>query len=143
LRHGRRLPAGVAAVSLVCGAALIVTIPVISGLLRPLMWGVPAAMMVAGAVALEPVLIPWMPRWLLAAGDASYATYLTHGFVVPAVVLVVFHLGVSGSASLAAVVIGSLAVSAAVGWVAHVFLERPILALFRRRLASVPVAANT
>jgi peptidoglycan/LPS O-acetylase OafA/YrhL len=79
----------------------------------------------------------------LAAGDASYATYLTHGFVVPAVVVVVFRVGVSGSASLMAVVIGSLAVSAAVGWVAHVFLERPILALFRRRSASVPVPAST
>jgi peptidoglycan/LPS O-acetylase OafA/YrhL len=143
LRRGRRLPTGVAAFSLICGAALIVTVPVISGVLRPFTWGLPAAMMVAGAVALETVLTPWIPRWLLVSGDASYATYLTHGFVVPAVGIVVLHLGVSGGDALAAVVIGGVVISGAVGWVAHVLLERPILALFRRRRPPVPLAANT
>ena len=89
-------------------------------------------MIVAGAVALESALAPRIPRWLLASGDASYAIYLTHGFVVPVVGLVVMRLGVSGDASLAAMTIGSLAVSAAAGWVTYVILERPILTLFRR-----------
>jgi len=132
LRHGRHLPAGVAALSLLCGMTLIMTIPVVSGLLRPLTWGLPAMMIVAGAVALESALAPRIPRWLLASGDASYAIYLTHGFVVPVVGLVVMRLGVSGDASLAAMTIGSLAVSAAAGWVTYVILERPILTLFRR-----------
>jgi exopolysaccharide production protein ExoZ len=138
LRRGRHLPASVAALSLSCGTVLIMTVPVISGLLRPFVWGLPAAMMVAGAVALEPVLAPRIPRWLLATGDASYAIYLTHGFVVPVIGLVVKRLGVSGGTSLTAVVIGgSLLASSAVGWVAYVSLERPTLALIRRQPSSV------
>jgi exopolysaccharide production protein ExoZ len=135
LRHGRRLPAAIAAVSLLCGLALIMTVPIISGLLRPLVWGLPAAMIVAGAVALEPMLAPRIPRWLLTSGDASYAIYLTHGFMVPVVGLVVMRPGVSGGISLAAMIIGSLVVSAVAGWVTYVILERPILALFRRQSA--------
>jgi exopolysaccharide production protein ExoZ len=136
LRRGRHLPIGIAGLSLICGTAVIVTVPVISGLLRPFVWGVPAAMMVAGAVALEPVLAPRIPRWLLASGDASYAIYLTHGFVVPAIGLALVRLDVSGGVSLAAAVIGSLVVSTGVGWVTYVILERPTLALFRRQPAS-------
>jgi exopolysaccharide production protein ExoZ len=74
----------------------------------------------------------------LASGDASYAIYLTHGFVVPMVGLVVKRVGVSGGIALTAAVIGgSLLASAAVGWVTYVILERPTLALFRRQPSSV------
>lgn len=138
LRGGRRLPMGIAALSLACGTALIVTVPAVSSLVRPFAWGLPAAMMVAGAVALEPVLARRLPRWLLACGDGSYAIYLTHGFVVPVVGIAVLRLGASGGASLAAVVAASLAASAAVGWAAHVVLERPMLALFRRQPLPAP-----
>lgn len=62
LRRGRRLPVGIAGLSLICGTALIVTVPVISGLPRRFVWGVRAAMIVAGAVVLEPVLALRIPR---------------------------------------------------------------------------------
>jgi exopolysaccharide production protein ExoZ len=131
-RHGRSLPNGYAAILLLGGTASIVTIPVISGLMRPFVWGIPAAMMVAGAVALEPVLARRLPRLLLILGDASYSIYLTHGLVIPAVWLVVRRLGISEGASLAAMTIGGLVACAIAGWLTYVVVERPIIALFRR-----------
>ncbi len=72
----------VSASVLVGGLLLLLTLPP-PGPWRFLAWGVPAALVVAGAVWLEPVCGGRMPAWLLAAGDASYATYLLHPFLVP------------------------------------------------------------
>ncbi len=64
------------------GLALLLTLPQ-PGALRFAAWGVPAARMLAGAVAAVPWVGRRLPRWLLAVGDASYAIYLSHPFVVP------------------------------------------------------------
>src|SRR5262249_13807660 len=53
-----------------------------SDLFRPLLWGAPAAMIVAGALALEPMVARRAPRALTALGDASYAIYLCHFITV-------------------------------------------------------------
>ncbi|MDR3538262.1 MAG: acyltransferase family protein, partial [Acetobacteraceae bacterium] len=130
-----RVPAAVAWVLLLGGFALLLGAPVVSGVLRPLTWGLPAAAIVMGSVGLERHLAPWLPRWLLAAGDASYAIYLTHGFVVPIVFLAVRHAELSPVISLVTILLGSLLFSALVGQVAHVVLERPMMLWFRRRPA--------
>ncbi len=64
-------------------AVLLLTLPH-AGPWRFLAWGMPAAAILAAAVALEPRAGPHLPAWLLATGDASYAIYLVHPFVVPA-----------------------------------------------------------
>ncbi|MFX8633201.1 hypothetical protein ABTM26_19635, partial [Acinetobacter baumannii] len=46
-------------------------------------WGLPAFLIVTGALALEPKLKDWRLPMLL--GDASYSIYLTHGVVLSAV----------------------------------------------------------
>jgi exopolysaccharide production protein ExoZ len=125
---------------LIGGLAAILCTPVISGLLRPLIWGVPAACIVAGAVALERTLAPRLPRWLLAAGNGSYSTYLTHGFVVPLVFLLGVRAGLGGGSLLAATMVASLLASALVGQATHVCIERPLLHWLRRRPA-VPTVA--
>ena len=48
--------------------------------MRPLLWGLPAFLVVAGCVALEPKLPKWKALRFL--GDASYSIYLTHGMVI-------------------------------------------------------------
>ncbi len=48
--------------------------------LRPILWGVPAFLVVAGSLAMEPKLPKW--PWLKALGDSSYSLYLTHGLVI-------------------------------------------------------------
>jgi exopolysaccharide production protein ExoZ len=70
------------------GCALVVTglaclaastLPgVFSELWRPFVWGVPAVLIVAGALAIEKAGGPPPVPWLLALGEASYALYLTH-----------------------------------------------------------------
>ena len=85
---------------LAVGFAAIALMPVGSGVLRPITWGVPAACIVASAVALERRYRLCHPGMALAAGDALYAIYLTHGFVVPLVFVFAARVGLSGEASL-------------------------------------------
>ena len=92
---------------------------------RPFQWGIPATLLVAGAVTIEtrggwPKLPP-MRRM----GDASYSIYLWH----PAAIAVVAHLlGYRGGAFV------PLAILAAIlaGLASHARLETPLLAALRR-----------
>lgn len=52
--------------------------------MRPVLIGVPATLIVYGAVALEARSVPASPAWLVALGDASYSTYLSHVLVLSA-----------------------------------------------------------
>ena len=88
---------------------------------RFLSWGVPAAGLVAGMVCLEPILAPFVPRLLVALGDASYSIYLTHGFVLAGLAIFLHGTQVSGSA--AAIAICAMAASAGFGWLVHILVE--------------------
>jgi exopolysaccharide production protein ExoZ len=129
-----------AAILLVGGFAAILLVPEISGSWRPLTWGVPAACIVAGAVVLEPRLRPRLPAFLLSAGDASYAIYLTHGFVVPLVFVLIARADLSAGLSLAVMFVGALLISSLVGQATHVWLEKPMLRWLRRRPAATSIA---
>ena len=97
-----------------------------SDLWRPLLWGVPAAMIVAGAVALEPLRAIRPPAALLRLGDASYAIYLCH-FV--AVALAARWVGVAPTWRF---VPTAVALSLVAGLVFHRWIERPLIAAVRR-----------
>jgi exopolysaccharide production protein ExoZ len=99
-------------------------------------WGCGAALVVLGAVWME----PWTLRAPLASrlsflGDASYSIYLSHTFVVPAGVMALKRLGVQDS--LAIVLAVSLAV-VMVGCLSYIWLERPMTAFFKRVLFGAP-----
>jgi exopolysaccharide production protein ExoZ len=96
-----------------------------SDLWRPLLWGVPAAMIVAGAVALEPVRALRPPRALLRLGDASYAIYLCHFTAVAAVARLI------GVAPAWRFVPAAIVASLAAGLVCHRWIERPLIAACR------------
>jgi peptidoglycan/LPS O-acetylase OafA/YrhL len=51
---------------------------------RPILAGVPCALIVYGAVAMEVRGAPTAPDWLIALGNASYSTYLSHVLVLSA-----------------------------------------------------------
>jgi exopolysaccharide production protein ExoZ len=88
-------------------------------LARPLLWGAPAFLIVAGALALERAVTP--PATLVRLGDASYALYLCHfvavGLLNPALA--------TAPAWLFAPI--ALAVSLGVGLIFHRFCERPLI----------------
>ena len=127
------LPPAIGAVIGPVALLLLLVVPVGNGFTRPLTWGLPAACIVAAAVSTEMAIRRHLPRWLLAAGNASYATYLTHGFIVPAVfILCVRSIGVDWAA-LCATVIVSLMLSAIAGQITHHVIEQPLLLRLRTR----------
>jgi exopolysaccharide production protein ExoZ len=99
---------------------------IFSELWRPLLWGAPAALLVAGAVAVE--ADGGAPDWpfLALLGDASFALYLTHE---PAQALVAHTLGWSQPW-----LFRPLAIVAAIaaGLACHKWIEKPLTAGLRR-----------
>ena len=130
--RGFRLPPAIAAVLVLGGFVVILAMPMGSENLRVLSWGLPAFAIVAGAVSLEPLVAPALPRWLLALGDASYSIYLSHGFVLPALMLLIGHLLSPGRWAEAMTITLCLVVSSIAGWVVYLAVENPMLRFFRR-----------
>lgn len=94
---------------------------------RFLLWGLPAAAIILGAVGLEKSFGAKLPAWLISLGDASYAIYLVQTFVLPPVAMVLIRLGLGDGHALAASIIAGVALSALAGEVVHYFVEKPIL----------------
>jgi exopolysaccharide production protein ExoZ len=75
-------------------------------------------------------------------GDASYATYLVHMFVIGALTGIGARLLAPGDVGYAATVSAAIAISLVVGIVVHRFIELPMLGWFRRsRSAHRAIAA--
>lgn len=99
-------------------------------------WGLPAFLIVTGALALEPKLKDWRLPMLL--GDASYSIYLTHGVVLSAVKSAVVFSG-NGAPSLLAggfILAGCLA-SVVGGVLAYRMIEMPLVAICKNLAAVV------
>ena len=108
------------------GAALAVWIVIQSSgmfveLWRPFFWGVPATLLVAGALSLEAHggVREWPP--LKRLGDASYAIYLFH---LPAVAVVAHTLGFRNPWLFLP---ASLLAAIGAGLAAHLWVEKPLL----------------
>lgn len=96
---------------------------------RVLVWGVPACLIVAGALTVGPPNNK-LTRFAVLLGDASYTLYLTHVFVmlVYARLLKTTPLGrVDQRFVVPVVILGAIATAL----LAHIFLERPFLSLIR------------
>ena len=139
-------PASAGALLLAAGAVFTIGLgwDPASGRLFP--WGVGSAASVLGMLWLEPLIEN--RRWakpLAFLGDASYSIYLSHTFVVPATVIAMKKLGVTDTLSVFCV--AAVAVMAA-GSIYYLWLEKPLIAVFKRLLfraprAVTPHAANT
>lgn len=103
---------------------------------RFLTWGCAAALLVLGALWLE----PWTARarWLAPLsflGDASYSIYLSHTFVVPAVVLALRKMGVADMLIVAPTVLLAVVLS---GCASYLWLERPMTRRLKQLLFKTP-----
>jgi exopolysaccharide production protein ExoZ len=136
--RGRRIEPRAGMILAASGLALLV-VQGLTGfrneLFRPLLWGVPALMIVTGAVAAERAFAA--PRWLTRLGDASYAIYLCH---LPAVALTAHLLG---ARPLWLFVPEALAVSTGAGLAFHRWVETPLIAACRALPARLFPAANS
>jgi peptidoglycan/LPS O-acetylase OafA/YrhL len=68
---------------------------------RAFFLGLPSALIIYGALALELSRIWLMPRWLQRVGDASYALYLTHQLLFAVMSAVCIYFGVFGNSGYA------------------------------------------
>ena len=103
---------------------------------RPLLVGLPMALLVYAALGLERHRGLLAPRWLRAQGDASYALYLWHVPVIGALGLALHAIHLHGTPARAVIVLGGYALAIAVSFLAYAYVERPLLRLARRYLPS-------
>ncbi len=99
---------------------------------RPLLVGLPMALLVYAALGLERRGGLLAPGWLRAQGDASYALYLWHVPVIGAIGLALHRVHLHGTPARAAIVLGGYALAIAVSFAAYAWIERPLLRLTRR-----------
>ncbi|KQZ17967.1 acyltransferase [Caulobacter sp. Root1472] len=107
------------------------TAPVVS----PLLMVLASTLVVAAAVSLEPQLGPRAPGWLLILGAASYALYLFHPLIAPAVPMVLKKLAIH-SAPLS--ILLCICVALPAGLFMHFLVERPIDSAIRRWMGRRP-----
>jgi len=114
------------------GIGLFVTIQMLNmdwDLWRPMVWGAPAAMLVAGAVSIE-ADGGWKPvPGLRALGDASYSIYLVHTLTIGALAMTI------GAWNPLVFIPLAMTVAVVSGLFCWRFLEQPMLRGLRRRLA--------
>nr|WP_255616674.1 acyltransferase [Microvirga puerhi] len=103
--------------------------------MRPLAWGIPAALLVAAAALSKTHRPPSaLTRFGVLTGDASYAIYLVHPFVIRGIGVVIARSGIDTILGPWGFILLSLAATLAVSLLVHRFFERPVTAFIRARL---------
>ncbi len=101
--------------------------------LRLIAFGLPAALIVYGAVTAEIAGGLRFPRFLEKVGDASYSIYLSHFLVISALGRIWQKIGVSGLWDNAAAIAVMTVCALMAGWASYRFLEQPMLSYFHTR----------
>jgi peptidoglycan/LPS O-acetylase OafA/YrhL len=105
------------------------------GVARALGFGLPAIAIVSGALVLERAGHAWRSNTLMLLGSASYAIYLFHLPVLQVVEKSTFAVLKLDRATAAVVAAAAgLLASAALGLVVHLLVEKPLQAVFKRRM---------
>ena len=125
-------PSGLAGIVLLATAPIFTAHPDttgLDGLPRVLAWGLPATLVVAACLRAGPPRTS-LTRFAVLLGEASYALYLTHVFVIVGYgkLLKVGAIGCVDQVFLVPVVV---AVAVVLGLSAHLVVERPLLAVVR------------
>jgi len=108
-------------------------------------YGVPATMIVAGALMLEPIARFAPNRVGLLLGDASYAIYLAHPFALRIWQLAAGALfpALGAWTSIAVYVIGGMVSAIAASVVCYLVIERPVLAVGHRLIGRRALSSRT
>ena len=110
---------------------------------RYIFWGIPSALILYGAVASETHCESRHLKWAKTLGDASYAIYMTHLFMIGSLMSVWINFGITfeGPGFLIYQVVG-IAGSLLLGIAVFRYVERPILAFFRKRFVQGKTVAK-
>jgi exopolysaccharide production protein ExoZ len=118
----------------IAGFAALALGTLTSGWPRLVLWGVPAAAIVAGAVLAGPRQHGPIARALVFLGDASYSIYLVHWLAILALTALVAYLRLDIAAApwayVAAQALFALVASVAV----YLVFEKPVTRALQRRL---------
>ena len=141
-REGVRLPRLVAVTLIVAGFALLALFPT-GGSLRAFVWGIPAALIVAGSVFGRFALDARGWRIPIIIGNASYALYLVHSFAVRGTLFGAKAVSLDVAKAPWLYLLVAVAAAILLGIAVHYTLERPLIAALRRlaRLNRVVTAA--
>ncbi|MGX7707855.1 acyltransferase family protein [Methylobacterium sp. Gmos1] len=127
-QHGLRLPGPARLALAVAGLALLSLAGAAPALPRCLAWGGPAALLVAAAAlgpsGIAPPRLRLRLRPAVMLGDASYALYLAHPFVVRGTRVIAEAIGLAAAPGLLTILMLVLACLAAL--VLHRTVERPL-----------------
>lgn len=99
---------------------------------RVLIFGPPYALILYGAAALEASRGPRAPKWLVAAGDASYSLYLVHLPVFLVVGKALSLIVPDGAYDNILLIAANLTAGLAAAVAVHLLIEKPALAFTRR-----------
>jgi len=125
---------------LVLGGALLFLTPLtFAEVWRPIVWGLPATAIVAGALGLERCLREAVPALVQRLGDASYSIYLTHGLVLPLLGAGLSRITMKPGAITWLVMVLGLFLSSVVGLACYQWLELPMLRWFQLRRKATPL----
>ena len=103
---------------------------------RIVVFGIPAACVVYGAVALEAQKLLNVPSILSALGDSSYSMYLIQVFTIPVVGKGWKVLGLANHVGPWAALIFAIAVTMGVAHILYLIFERPMTNFLRHAAAS-------
>jgi exopolysaccharide production protein ExoZ len=102
---------------------------------RALTWGVPAALIVLGALLLDLHGRSHQGRFLLLVGAASYVLYLTHPFIAIPVEKLAVRLGLVELPVVLVSIVLEVSLATLVAIAVHLAIERPVTAVLRGWLA--------
>jgi peptidoglycan/LPS O-acetylase OafA/YrhL len=127
------LPLAVRFVAIATGLAAIAATMVFSVPDRLLGYGIPAALIVAGATLGAPIGNGRVARALVLLGDASYALYLTHPLMTRLFASIVRHVtGLESIAAQALYFVIAVVAAIALALLVHIAIERPITNTLQR-----------
>lgn len=138
----RRLPRGLAVPASVLGIAAFLATGLadaydavdMSHATRTISFGIAAALAILGLTALEVAAPLRVPRSLVFLGDASFAIYLVHGTALPIATKALVAIGLASMVPPIICLLVLVGLSVVAGSLAHIYLEKPLIAVLRRRL---------
>jgi peptidoglycan/LPS O-acetylase OafA/YrhL len=133
-REGFRLPHVAAAGLVIAGFIALALGMMITGWPRLLLWGAPAAAIVAGAVLTTPREPGAIARVFIFLGDASYSIYLVHWLAILALTGLVAYLRLDIAAAPWGYVAAHAAFALAASVAVYLAFERPVTRALQRRL---------
>lgn len=120
-------------VFIVAGFVSLLTQGDVSPELRVIRWGIPAALVVGGALVLEKARPVRRIAPLALLGDASYSLYLVHGMVLSAVGQVFLRVPLAPPVSYLACGIVGVGAAIVAGLLVHLWIEKPLFTLMSRK----------